>query len=752
MTRKTIPDDPIARKIILYLLAFELVALLPVVILSFTRFSFIGLCLASTVFLISAGVLVLLNSRYQAIPVVKKKRALTDRVKVVRFRIRAEDGLITKAGQIRGKLTTAERNELATALRTQQVSYVRQGLAAARLEAARIPGVGPKLKERLAIHGIVTAADINQGRLAAIDGFGAAKVHATLSWRGVVLAQLEHNKPKTLPPDQVESIRQKYQVKHTANNLAEQTARENKSRFVQELAPLLPKLSAFANLTFINYLGQTLTLPGFAMSVIAAVLVVGQLCLGGGATLSALAALPPVATRTQTVALAALQTSAVQTIVAEITASATMATPTLAQPKASDPTASTLVPATAAISTPTAFPTSTAVTASEPVLPGLPGGLRFRFVNVGQGDATLIQTPGGKNILIDGGETGSGIVQYLQGLGIQRIDLMIATHPHSDHIGGLVQVLEAFPVAKVVTNGQPHTTLVYERFLDGIITAQAEYVEVRRGDIISIDGLNLDVLHPVAPTDSDLNENSLVLKFTYNQTTFLLMGDAEATAEASLLSSGLSLKADILKVGHHGSTSSSTQSFLKAVSPKLAIYSAGVNNQYNHPAPQTIASLASVGATILGTDQTGTIALTVEQSGYSFDAPVTETVPLAQILTPVIVVPPIDTNPTAAPVAQPTAAATAPVSGGLEIVSVTSPINAGANATLKAQTAPNASCSIAVNYKSGPSSAQGLGPKTANGSGIVSWTWKVGPRTTPGSWRIDVTCNGIYKSVYFTVK
>lgn len=746
MTRKTIPDDPLARIIIRYLLAFELVALLPVVILSFTQFAFIGLCLASIVFLISAGVLVLLNFRYQAIPVVKEKRALTDRVKVVRSQIRAEDGLITKAGQIRGELATAERNELATALRTLQERYVRHGLTAARLEAARIPGVGPKLKERLAIHGIVSAADISQGRLAAIDGFGAARVQSALSWRGAVLAQLERNKPGALPPDQAESIRQKYQAKQNANNLAEQIAREKKSRFEQELAPLLPGLSAYANLTFINYLGQTLTLPGFAISVIAAVLVVGQLCLGGGATLGTLAVLPPAATRTQTIAVAALQTSAVQTVVAEITASAPTAAPTLAQPKASAPTAPTLVPVAIAL------PMATAVTASEPVLPGSPGGLRFRFVNVGQGDATLIQTPGGKNILIDGGETGSGIVQYLQGLGIQRIDLMIATHPHSDHIGGLAQVLEAFPVAKVVTNGQPHTTLVYERFLDGIITAQAEYVEVRRGDIISIDGLNLEVLHPVAPTDSDLNENSLVLKFTYGQTTFLLMGDAESRAEASLLSSGLSLKADILKVGHHGSTSSSTQAFLKAVSPKLAIYSAGVNNQYNHPAPQTIAALASIGATVLGTDQTGTIALTVEQNGYLFDAPVTETGPPLQSPTSAVVVPPTNANPTAAPVAQPTAAATAPVSGGLEIVSVTSPINAGANATIKAQTAPNASCSIVVNYKSGPSTAQGLGPKTADGSGMVSWTWKVGPRTTPGSWRIDVNCNGIYKSVYFTVK
>lgn len=359
--------------------------------------------------------------------------------------------------------------------------------------------------------------------------------------------------------------------------------------------------------------------------------------------------------------------------------------------------------------------------------------MRFYFIDVGQGDATLIQTPDGKTMLIDGGDTDTGIVSQLQSLGVQRIDLMIATHPHSDHIGGLVQVLQSFPVAKVVTNGQPHTTSVYEHFLDGVAAAQAEYVEVKRGDVISLGGIDFKVLNPTNNNDPDLNENSIVLQFTYGQTTFLMMGDSGAVTEADLLSAGLPLKADILKVGHHGSTSGSTMAFLNAVQPKIALYSAGINNQYGHPAPQTIANLTAVGATIYGTDKNGTISIKVDLTGYSIS-----TAQGIAAATPIL--------PTALVTASPS------VSGGLEIVSVTSPVSKGANATLIAKTSPNASCTITVYYKSGASTAAGLGPKTADASGIVSWTWKVGTRTTSGTWSIVVICNGITKGTTFTVQ
>ena len=116
---------------------------------------------------------------------------------------------------------------------------------------------------------------------------------------------------------------------------------------------------------------------------------------------------------------------------------------------------------------------------------------------------------------------------------------MIATHPHADHIGGLVQVLQAFPVARVATNGELYTTSVYEHFLDAITAAKADYIELKRGDVLSQGGLDFHCLSPLSPTNPDPNENSLVLQFTYGKATFLLMGDAGAQTESSLLASGL---------------------------------------------------------------------------------------------------------------------------------------------------------------------------------------------------------------------
>lgn len=370
-------------------------------------------------------------------------------------------------------------------------------------------------------------------------------------------------------------------------------------------------------------------------------------------------------------------------------------------------------------------------------IPSTTNSLLFTFLNVGQGDSTLIQMSDGKTVLIDGGESDNGIVSQLQALGVQRIDLMIATHPHSDHIGGLVQVLQNFPVSKVVTSGQSHTTSVYEHFLDGIFSAQAEYIEVKRGDVISLSGVDFQVLNPPNFNNSDLNENSVVLQFKVGQTTFLMMGDSGADTEASIISAGLLQKVDILKIGHHASTSGSTLAFLNMIQPKIALYSAGINNQYGHPDPQIITSLASVGATVYGTDKNGAITIQGDQNGYTINASqalTTAPLPLPTSIIPIIpIIPPAGT-------------------GALEIVSITSPISKGANATLTAQTSPSASCSITVYYKSGPSKAAGLDPKTASPAGLVSWTWKVGAKTTSGNWPIEVTCNNIIKETTFMVQ
>ncbi len=423
---------------------------------------------------------------------------------------------------------------------------------------------------------------------------------------------------------------------------------------------------------------------------------------------------------------------------------------------------STTAPASIIPLTPTAsFIPSLApfVTAAEIFSSPLPSGnpLRVHFIDVGQGDSELIQTPNGQTLLIDGGDTDTGIVQYLQSIGVQRIDLMIATHPHSDHIGGLVQVLQAFSVAKVVTNGQLDTTTIYEHFLDAITASKAAYIDIKRGDMLSLDGIDFHCLSPVATTNPDLNENSIVLQFTYGQTKFLMMGDAGGDTESALLAANLLAKVNILKVGHHGSSTGSTPAFLNVIKPDVAIYSAGINNIYGLPDQQTISALRAAGATVYGTDQNGTIVITVNQNGYTTitsksNASVTTVLSPTEMITQAFTLtqtPILAFTPTLA--LTPTWTPTVPAPGQFEIYPV-SPVSRNQNATLTAKTSPNTPCSITVHTKSGTSSAQGLNPKNADANGMVSWTWRIGPNTTLGTWRIDVTCNGVTKSTTYTVQ
>lgn len=270
-------------------------------------------------------------------------------------------------------------------------------------------------------------------------------------------------------------------------------------------------------------------------------------------------------------------------------------------------------PPTATPIPPTEAPTMAPTSAPAPVS----GSLQVHFIDVGQGDAILIVAPDGKAALIDGGESGSGVLAYLRALGVERLDLVIATHPHADHIGGLVDVLNGIPVAEVVTSGQMHTTRTYERFLDGIAAAQAIYTEVGRGDSLQLGGLTLDVLHPASAAGDDFNNASLVLRLAYGQVAFLFTGDAEAQTEASILAAGYDVRANILKVGHHGSRTSSSATFLARVQPEVAVYCAGAGNSYGHPHGETLAALTQSGAQVYGTDTHGTVIVTTDGTGYA---------------------------------------------------------------------------------------------------------------------------------------
>jgi competence protein ComEC len=247
-------------------------------------------------------------------------------------------------------------------------------------------------------------------------------------------------------------------------------------------------------------------------------------------------------------------------------------------------------------------------------------GAKFvvQVIDVGQGDSILLLGPGGSTMLIDGGEKNSGSLTYLKAHNIERINMMVATHTDADHIGGLVDILNALPVDEVVATGATANTRTYEQFLDGIATAKAKYTEVHRGDKLALDGMSFLVLNPgVDDKIKDANDSSIVLRTEYGPTSFMFMGDAEKQAENRIIASGLPMQATILKVGHHGSSTSSSPAFLQAVQPKVAIYSAGLNNKYGHPSKTTITNLTNSGAQIYGTIASGTVTISADSQGYT---------------------------------------------------------------------------------------------------------------------------------------
>ena len=212
--------------------------------------------------------------------------------------------------------------------------------------------------------------------------------------------------------------------------------------------------------------------------------------------------------------------------------------------------------------------------------------LAVHFIDVGQGDSILVQTPGGKVVLIDGGKRSAGqvVVSYLKKAGITSIDAIVATHAHEDHIGGLIAVLNEFPVGKVYDSGKVHTTKTFEDYLTLIDQKNIEFIEARAGMTIPVEnGIQFTVLHPAAnDIGMVLNNASVVTRLQYGQVSFLFTGDAEAEAEQRMISRGLT-KTTVLKVGHHGSKTSTTQAFLDALSPSYAVIQVGTGNTYGHP-------------------------------------------------------------------------------------------------------------------------------------------------------------------------
>lgn len=248
---------------------------------------------------------------------------------------------------------------------------------------------------------------------------------------------------------------------------------------------------------------------------------------------------------------------------------------------------------------------------SADVSAGVPT-LKIHFLSVGQADCILVQTPAGYNMLIDAGNNDDAgfITSYLDGLNIKRLDILIGTHPHEDHIGSLDTVIRRYQIGQVYMPKVTTTTKTFEDVLLAVKEKALRINTAKAGVNITIDpGVKMEFLAPSSGTYNDLNNYSAVLKLVYGNTSFLFAGDAEAISETEMLAAGYNLSSDVLKVGHHGSDSSSSEAFIRKVSPKYAVISVGTGNSYGHPSPIILNRLKNYGAEILRTDLDGTVVI-----------------------------------------------------------------------------------------------------------------------------------------------
>ena len=339
------------------------------------------------------------------------------------------------------------------------------------------------------------------------------------------------------------------------------------------------------------------------------------------------------------------------------------------------------------------------------------GTLRVNYIDVGQGDSIFIQLPNNETMLIDAGEAykSDNVINYLNNLGITKIDYVIGTHPHTDHIGGLEEVINTFDIGSIYMPRASSTSKTYEDLLTTISSKGLKVKTAKSGVVVlDEDNLKLEFIAPNSDSYSELNNYSAVLKLTYLDNTFLFMGDAETLSEEEITSE---IKADVIKVGHHGSDSSSSLEFVKKVSPEYAIIMVGEGNSYNHPYQSIIDRYESVGAKVLRTDLDGNIICDCDGSTVTCDGDKDSS---------------SNSNSNNS-------------TSNISLVSLTSPVSRGNNATISIKGLPNTTYDIDVKYSSGASKASGLEDKTSDSEGNVSWTFKVSSNVKVGTYEVKIT-------------
>lgn len=243
--------------------------------------------------------------------------------------------------------------------------------------------------------------------------------------------------------------------------------------------------------------------------------------------------------------------------------------------------------------------------------------MEVHFIDVGQGDSILIETPANKTILIDGGtpESGKKIVDFFKKEDLNKIDLLVVTHPDIDHIGGLSKVMKTVKIEKILDSGKLYTTNTYRKYISQIAKYQIPVEIAKKDQMIKLDpALEIRVLNTYEPFRSN-NASSIALKVTYNKMDFLFMGDLEKEQEKELMKLE-NLQSEILKVAHHGSRTSTSLEFLEKVMPDVAILTYSKQNDYGHPVERVIQNLFKVNALIFSTAVFGNITISTNGTDY----------------------------------------------------------------------------------------------------------------------------------------